>query len=228
MKQPENHPQNNTSQPDVGEAAKPQSEATLYAGKYHSVDALEQGYKELSRLVREKSPEVPEAYQLDLSEFQGEGEEPYNLEHDDLWQNVSPAMREAGLSNAQAESVTKAFMGYQMQQHAQELKALKAMGVEGQHMVHQVRSFIEKTLEGPELSMAQQLTTTVDGVKFLNKVANLAGEKSIPTEGTGYTVDVASLKDKAKAMMNDPELKYKREKQEAYNNIWKDITALTK
>ena len=124
-------------------------EKALLAGKYHSVEALEQGYRELSRLVREKSPEVPEAYELDLSEFQPEGADPLNITEDALWQHVSPAMREAGLSNAQAEAVTKAFVGYQVQQSQQEQKAVAAMGVEGQNMVHQVRRFVETTLEGP-------------------------------------------------------------------------------
>ena len=223
-----NNPTPETQETREPTTQQPEAGPSLLAGKYHSVDALEQGYRELSRLVREKSPEVPESYALDLSEFQPEGAEPFRLEDDTLWQHVSPAMREAGLSNTQAEAVTKAFVSFQVQQNQQEQKALEAMGVEGQHMVHQVRHFVEKNLEGPEQLMAQQLATSVDGVKFLNKIALLAGEKTIPTESAAYGIDVASLKDKAKAMMNDPELKYNREKQEAYNNLWKDITALSK
>lgn len=199
----------------------------LFAGKYHSVDALEQGYRELSRLVREKTPEVPETYQLDLSEFQAEGAEAPSLEHDVLWQTVSPAMREAGMSNKQAEAVTKAFIHFQQQQAAEEQKALKAMGVEGQHMVHHVRRFVDSTFGAEEKAIAHQLAATVDGVKFLHKVAQMAGEKPIPTGSAAGGIDVASLKEKAKAMMSDPELKYNRQKQEAYNNLWKDITSLS-
>lgn len=203
-------------------------EAKLLAGKYHSVEALEQGYRELSRLVREKSPEVPENYTLDLSDLLAEGEDMPSLEEDSLWQHVSPAMREAGLSNKQAESVTKAFLTYQQQQMAHEQKALEAMGVEGQRMVHQVRHFVESTFDVREQNFAHQLASSVDGVKFLHKIAQLSGEKTIPTDSAAVGVDVASLKEKAKAMMNDPDLKYNRQKQDAYNNLWKDITNLSK
>jgi len=213
--------------PNTHEAAPPPAEEKLFAGKYHSVDALEQGYRELSRLVREKAPEVPETYQLDLSEFQAEGGEMPSLEQDPLWQNISPAMRGAGLSNKQAEAVTKAFISFQQQQIAEEHKALEAMGVEGQHMVHQVRRFVDTSFESTEKAIAHQLAATVDGVKFLHKIAQMAGEKTIPTDSAAAGVDVASLKEKAKAMLSDPELKYNRQKQDAYNNLWKDITSLS-
>lgn len=201
---------------------------SLYAGKYHSVDALEQGYKELSRLVREKSPQAPEEYSLDFSDQPelAKAMEQVDINNDPLWQHMTPAMREANLTQEQAQNVAKAFIGWQQQQASTEQQNFEALGAEGQAMAQRVSRFIEKHLPEEQAQMAQGLASSVDGLKFLNTLADAAGEKAIPTESAGTPDTARALKEKAFQMLSDPDLHYNREKQAAYNRLWQDIEAM--
>ena len=200
-------------------------ENSLLAGKYNSVQALEQGYKELSRLVREKSPDVPDEYHLDFSDMPEL--ENLDLKADPLWQHVSPAMREAGLSQPQAEAVAKAFVGWQSQQAKAEQENFNDLGPDGKAMASQVNRFIEKNFSEEEAGLAHSVASNVDGLKFLHKVATLSGEKPLPENAAGAPQGAAALKQKALQMLSDPDLQYNPEKQDAYNRIWKDIEAMS-
>ncbi len=200
-------------------------EETLFAGKYNSVDALEQGYRELSRLVREKTPVVPETYDIDFSNIPELQE--VKINEDPLWEYISPAMREAGLSQPQAQQVTEAFVKWQMEQAQTEHANFEKMGHEGQMMAQQVTHFIDKNFTDSERPMAETLTASVDGLKFLHKIATLSGEKAVPAGDGVPPSDVKSLKEKAKEMLSDPELRYNRNKQDAYNRLWKDISNMS-
>ena len=220
----ENMGENNQTS-DQNQQTGSQEEASLLAGKYNSVQALEQGYKELSRLVREKSPEVPEEYQVDFSDMPELAD--LDLSADPLWQRVTPAMREAGLSQPQAEAVTKAFVGWQAEQAKAEEESFNNMGPEGKAMASQVNRFIEKNFSKDEAGLAHSVASNVDGLKFLHKVATLSGEKPVPENASGAPDGAATLKQKALQMLSDPDLQHNPEKQEAYNRIWKDIEAMT-
>lgn len=217
-----------TPEAQLDNSASGEKEQSLFAGKYHSVDALEQGYKELSRLVREKTPEAPEEYNLDFSDqpelAQALGE--VNIKEDPLWQHMTPAMREANLTQDQAKNVAQAFVGWQQQQAEAERANFEALGAEGQAMARQVNRFIEKNLPEEQAQLAQGLASSVDGLKFLSTLAEAAGEKSIPAESYGKPENSRALKEKALQMLADPDLQYNREKQDAYNRLWQDIEAM--
>lgn len=202
-------------------------EEVLLAGKYNSVEALENGYKELSRLVREKTPaaeapEVPEAYEVDFSDMPEL--ESMALEGDPLWQHITPVMQKAALTQPQAEALTKAFVKFQVDQAKAEQEVFETMGPEGRAMAQQVSHFIDKTFDGPDVELAHALSSSVDGLKFLQKIATMAGEKQVPASALGEVQGVASLKEKALKMLNDPDLAHNPEKQEAYNRLWKSIS----
>lgn len=225
-KQSENNHSDNQQETQPANAQTPEGEGeqSLYAGKYNSVDALEQGYKELSRLVREKSPEAPEEYSLDFSDQPELAD--IDVQEDPLWQHMTPAMREANLTQEQAENVTKAFIGWQQQQAETEKQNFEELGAEGQAMAQRITRFIDKNLPEDQAEVAHSLAGSVDGLRFLNTLADVTGEKAIPTQSQSTPESTRQLRQKAFEMLADPELSYNQEKQQAYNRLWQDIESL--
>lgn len=197
------------------------NEAQLLAGKYHSVEALEQGYRELSRLVREKTPQVPEHYEVDFSHDPKLSN--CNLAEDALWQHMTPSMKEAALTQDQAQKVAHSFMQYQLNEAEQEQARFAALGDEGVAMVRQVSHFMEKNLPQEEQQMVEAVGSSVAGLKLLHKLINLAGEQPVPIQNTGQSVSPSALKEKAFAMLKDPDMAHNPKKQAAYNRLWQDI-----
>lgn len=194
-----------------------EEEKVLLAGKYHSVDALEQGYRELSKQLRDRpaaAVEIPENYEL-----------PEGAVDEDLFGHMQGAFRAAGLSQQQVAALAEAFVGYESGLRIDPDAEKQALGADADMVLGRVSAFAQRHFHGAELEEVQSLATTAAGVRVLDKLARLAGEKAVPTEAAA-TSTAEHLKARAMRLMKEPDFRYNRGKQQEYDRLWSDIVSM--
>lgn len=188
------------------------AEQALLAGKYHSVEALEQGYRELSKQLRSRpsTPEIPENYEL-----------PEGMADDALFGHMQEAFRNAGLSQAQVAALAEAFAGYENGLRLDPEAEKQALGKDADAIINRVSHFAQRHFQGEELAEIQALASSAAGIRALDKLARLSGEKAVPTEAASAAT-AEHLKAQALRMLAEPDFRHNRSKQAEYNRLWAD------
>lgn len=192
-----------TGEDKSGESGK---EEKLVFGKYKDIEAAEKGYKELTKKLREKAPEAPEAYNFDLSDdedFKALERDDLNFKLDDdpLAKAVEPVFRKHNISQDAAREIAKEVLKYELAA-APDAAAEKAkLGADAEQMLKSVSAFVGKSFNDSEKQIAAQIATTAEGVKFLEKVSKLAGARNVP-DSLGETSAAKTKDDYIKEAMD--------------------------
>lgn len=197
-----------------------QEDAKLYAGKYKTPEDLEKGYKELSTLVRTKTPEAPEEY--DFSIVEGvDSENP-------LLHTMQEVMKNQNLTQEQATALTEAFVGYSSVNTPNMEEEVKKLGADAPVMIQQVEGFMKRYLSPDESAILSQVGGSAEGIKLLHKLSQQVGERSIPASGATSNDAAVDLRKQAAEMLKEPSFRSSPEKQESYDALWQKIAYLEK
>lgn len=169
-----------------------------FLGKFETLGDIEKGYKELSQKVREKHPEAPEEYAFDFSEHERlkDLSEDYNILEDPLMEAVMPIFKEHNISQDAATALTQSFLEWQLESMPTVEQEREKLGSEADAIIDEVSAFVGKFPES-ERATLEQIGTTADGVRLLQKLKHMMGEKSVPGDVPRNQVDPAELWHKA-------------------------------
>ena len=208
---------------DTLPADTPSASEVLYAGKYKSVEALEKGYRELSKHLHETRPQAPESYDFSFIEAHVDGA---NLQEDPLVTALAPVMQAHHITQQQAEALFATYLETVQAQLPDVTVEKEKLGPQADTILSQLDGFLQRYCNAPEHAMAAQLATTADGVRLLHKLARLSGEKPLPAnaQATAHTAD--DLRSKAAQMLADPTLAQDPAKQRQYHALWEKIARL--
>lgn len=178
-----------TEQDPFGDLDKYRDEdSNLYLGKYKTpADAFE-GYKELSRRLREKSPEAPaEGYvgiKLDGDDVPEvlRGSE-INTETDPMFKRFETVFKEIGLSQEQVSRLVKEHAVFGVES-APDLETVKtALGQDGDVMLSNIESWVGrngKHLDEDMQTAMLEWGQNAGSIKLMNFIVSQAGEKPLP------------------------------------------------
>lgn len=170
-------------EPETNEDSPAQPEKLL-AGKYKTPEDLEQGYKELSKKLREKT-EPPEKYDLDSlknnEELAGLLPEDYSFQDDPMFQVLEPAFREAGLTQDQVVKLTQAKMLFDKANMVDPKAEMEKLGSNAGQVITDVRSFVDSSLPDDLKEVAEAFAYTAEGVKLLHHMSQLQ-KTAMPTK----------------------------------------------
>lgn len=164
------------------------SEDKLLAGKYKTVEDLEAGYKELSSKLREKQPEAPEEYNFNFSESETFKDLADNdnlnldLSDDPLLKAVEPVFKEHGISQEAAEKLVRIYVDEELESTPDPKKEMEKLGSDAEKITENVGRFVAKNFGEDEHSVLEDFASTAKGVKILDKISKMVGEKNIPAE----------------------------------------------
>lgn len=153
------------------------------AGKYKTIGELEAGYKELSAKVREKNPGAPEKYEIKLPESI-KLPDGVDIAKDPILEKMMPKMKELGISQAAFEGLVGSYLEAELGMIPDPAKELEALGGANAPILADVASFVAKFPEA-EQAQLRSIAATAEGVKLIDKIRQMTGEKSIPTDQTG-------------------------------------------
>lgn len=151
------------------------SEEKLFAGKYKSAEELEEGYKNLSQKLREKSPEAPEEYSFD-PEALGDDYKDVKIDKDDpLLQHMTNVFKDTNLSDEQATRLAAEFSKYQSAETPNPEKEMEKLGESAKETIGKVEGFFKKYgasagLTEEEVQQIGTMTATAEGVTALSKL----------------------------------------------------------
>lgn len=189
---------------------------SLLAGKYKSVEALEEGYKNLSTKLREQktTTDLPESYTAP---------EELGLTFDtDGFNHMQSAFKEAGLNQEQVDKLLGAYATIAPQ--SVNLDAEKAaLGDGADARLAKLGQFIGRHFSDDEQAELDILASTAGGVKVLEKLMTMSGEKPVPADSASAAEGVADLRQKAMAMLSEKDFRHNTDKQQAYNQLWAKI-----
>jgi predicted transcriptional regulator len=176
-----------TTQADDTNQADTTTTQELIFGKYKSIQDAENGYKELTKKIREKFPEAPEAYNFDYSENElfkelKEKEVDLNLSEDPLIQQYTPIFKELNLPQTTVDKLVNAYISNEIKNIPNAKEELTKLGSEAPKIIQEVNNFVGKNLSDVEKEIALQIGQTAEGVKFLHKIANLSRGNNIPSK----------------------------------------------
>lgn len=150
------------------------------AGKYKSLGELENGYKELSTKLREKSPAAPENYEIKLPETI-KLPEGVDLSKDPILEKMMPKMKELGISQQAFEGLIGSYLEAELGMMPDAAKELEKLGGKDAPVLASVAAFVGRFPEA-EQKQLRQIATTAEGVQLIEKIRQMTGEKSIPTD----------------------------------------------
>lgn len=164
-----------------------EKEGYLYAGKYKTVEAMEEGVKELTAKLREKTPEAPEDYTFDFSEDEDLKPHAYlledlNVKEDPRFETMDVVFKKHSLSQEAVNDIVKAQLMYDISSVPDLEAEANSLGEEKDIILAHAQTFVNKHLSGDEMEIAVDLGKSAAGVKLLYKMSKLAGEKRVPQD----------------------------------------------
>jgi len=161
------------------------TEEKLFAGKYKTAEDLENGYSELSKMVRERDTALndykskysaPEKY--DFSDFQ--------MPDSHLVPVALEAFKGMGISNDMAKSFFKAVLEADQKAIGERTKReLEALGPDGDKILGELKDFAGKSLTEEERDALTAITSSAAGVKLAHKLYQLSKSKDVPSPKDG-------------------------------------------
>lgn len=165
----------------------------LIFGKYKDIEAAQSAFKTLEsengRLRREKKPEAPDEYSFDFStdESLAEVMKDVNLAEDPLMKELSPVMKEAGITQEQAEALVKAKLNFDKSMLPDVDGEIAKLGAEGPQVLAQVETFVQKNYTPDDQAILANIATSAEGVLFIKN--NLMVSKKMPGEDVNTTTE---------------------------------------
>ena len=161
----------------------------LFFGKYKTMEEAEKGFKNMQQKLREKSPEVPDEYSVDLKsdesfveEFGEDMVDMFNPNEDPRFEVMKDVFKEAGLTQSQVDAIVKAQIRFDASNMPDLEAEAKALGDDREVILAGANRFVQKNFNAEEQQIAEQLGQSAAGVKFLYKLSQMSGEKPIPAE----------------------------------------------
>ena len=189
------------------------SEEGLIFGKYKDVEAAQTAFKTLEsengRLRREKKPEAPDEYSFDFSEDENLSAimEGVDLSQDPLMKELSPVMKEAGITQEQAKALVKAKLNFDKSMLPDVDGEIAKLGAEGPQVLAQVETFVQKNYTPGDQDILANIATSAEGVMFIKN--NLMGSKKMPGENINTTTESsADILAKAQELKSTENFKY--------------------
>ena len=178
-----------------------------YAGKFDSVEAMEAGYKELGSKIREKTPEAPESYAVNLSEdiVLPEG---FSLDDGNpIMDAMAPVLSELNIDQAGYDKLINAYMKAELGMMPNHDDEVNKLGDTANQVLLDSKGFVEK-FSPEEQTLLRQIATTADGNRLLQKVgAMVKGGKHTNIPGnpgaTAPAVSEMELMAEAKKIRNE-------------------------
>lgn len=151
----------------------------MFLGKYKTIEAALDGYRELSKKLHEKAPTAPEGeYKIEFPEDSGLE---FNAE-DPMWQKFEPMFREANLPNEVVNNLVVKFNEHMAGPIADLDAEKEKLGVKADERIEAVDSFWLGSKVPEKFSeIVPLLKQTATGVEFLEFAMENRTEKPIPT-----------------------------------------------
>jgi hypothetical protein len=178
-------------------------EEKLYVGKYKSVEDLEAGYKELTKKIREKTPEAPEKYELDFTDdedLKGLVPEGTNLNEDEMFIGMSDVFKKHNLTQEAVNDIVKAKLMHDASLNPDFDTEMKKLGDNANDRIVAVSKFVQKNFSESEQALLADVGSTAEGVALVEKLMKMSKvEARIPTTETSQSVGLSSAELKSKA-----------------------------
>lgn len=161
-------------------------------GKFEKIGDLEKGYKEATAKLREKMPEAPEEYKINVSE---DIELPEGVEltaDDPILAAILPVAKEHGITQEALDGLVNAYIEQEMASATDPAAEKAKLGDKADAMIADAAKFVEKFPEA-EAQLLTQLSATAEGINLINKLKDMSGEKQMPGETPPAIVDSGEL-----------------------------------
>ncbi len=166
----------------------------LILGKFKTQDDLTNAYGELEKsygdLKRQKSPEAPEEYKFDFSEHEvlGKQNDIVNevMETSPLISKALEKFKEHGVSQEAASDILADVLEADFASLPSPEDELAKLGNDADNVIKEVESYVHR-FPMEEQQLLQQLCSTADGLKFIQKLSKMGGSKDIPTKSQAPT-----------------------------------------
>lgn len=161
----------------------------LIFGKYKDMTEAEKGHKELVQKLTEKRPGAPENYDFNYTEnetfkeFKTIPDFDLNLAEDPMVKALAPVFKEHNLPQDAVNDLVKAYLDTEMASTQDPGDIKQALGTDADIIIKEANLFVAKNLNTEEQGIATQLGSSLEGIKFLHKMAQLSRSRNIPTEG---------------------------------------------
>lgn len=154
------------------EAPGEQEAGYKYAGKYNTTEELESGYKELTKKLREKLPEAPEEYVIQLADDLNLPED-INLGVDNpILSAMMPVLKELNISQEGFNGLLGAYLKAEMSLIPNPQEEINKLGAEANTILSENEGFVEQ-FSDEEKALFDQLGETAAGNKLINKIAKM-------------------------------------------------------
>ena len=207
------------------------SEQELIFGKYKDMDAAFSAFKELEsmngKLRRERKPEAPEEYNIDF----GDDEDlkdyiaDYNLSEDPLFQAMTPAFKEANITDEQAKILVKNQLLFNKQSMPNPKKEIEAIGADYEKMDREISTYLSRNVDEDTANAIKALAVDAQSFKAIHKL--IAKPSSVPTKADNVATEKsAELYAKAQEMRNKENFLTNYDAQQQYRTLMEKAIAL--
>jgi hypothetical protein len=184
----------------------------LFFGRYKDVNDVFKSVndmdKELGRLRREKSPEVPDdinAYVFTVDNPEGGDPLKFSPENDEVLKTFAPIFKEAKVTPEQAQPLFNAFVEWQKSQGPDLAAERQKLGSDAEVIIGAVENWMGRRGSDSAKKLAHLVGQDADLLKEFHILLQAGGEKSIPGTVAGgsmgrradeYLAEAMEIKDK--------------------------------
>ena len=209
----------------------------LYLGKYKSLPDVIEGYKELSKKVREKGSErggAPAAYEPitfgeDVPEvFKGQS---IAVDADPMFKHFAPIFQEMNLSQDDVAKLVRAHAMYGYES-APDLNAVRdSLGRDADTILQTINSWVgknEKHLDEGMNNALQRWGQDADSIRMMNFLLSQSGDRNLPSSAGVSTGGESPkiLREKAFALKKEENFYYSPDKKKEYDDLMERASAL--
>lgn len=201
-------------------------------GKYATVKDLADGYKEATRLAREKAPAAPENYAFDFSKHETL-KDVFNadsLKEDSLWQMFEPTFKKLNITQEQAQGLMETNLLWQMQNVPDINAEEKRLGADAKTILADIQTQVPKIAKTQDdINGLEYIGRNADAIRLLHKVLQMTGEQGIPGAGTGVVFNASSkeaLQEQAQKIRSEKMFDADPQLQDKYLHLMEQITKL--
>jgi hypothetical protein len=200
-------------------------------GKYKTPKELADGYKEQSRLLREKTPTAPEdGYKFDFSKHETL-KVVESVADDPLWKAFEPKFKELGITQQQAEGLMESHLLWTLENIPNMESEEKRLGSEAKAIIETVSAFAKKHVKTQEdIDAFEYVGRNADAIKLVHRLIGMTGERPIPSpNGSNIysTNSLDGLNEQASLLRNNPRFNVDSDMQKKYMGLMTKITELT-
>ncbi len=137
--------------------------------------------KEHGRLKREREPVAPEEYNFDFSQSDDAALSAVEFDSGDpLLNDVTSAMREANITQEQADAIVGAYLKSQIAALPDEEAERAALGANADQIIERIQGFSANRLTPEEQAVLESWTTTAEDTKLVHKLIEMLDKNPQP------------------------------------------------